>query len=69
MEIIDQLVNENPELNDNYDFIQPESAVIVSVKTARNVVAEVEEEEQEESEAENKKEGESDSNDEKNDSQ
>jgi len=55
--------------NDNYDFIQPESAVIVSVKTARNVVEEVEEEEQEESEAENKKEGESDSNDEKNDSQ
>ena len=55
--------------NDKYDFIQPESAVIVSVKTARNVVEEVEEEEQEESEAENKKEGESDSNDEKNDSQ
>ena len=22
MEIIDQLVNENPELNDNYDFIK-----------------------------------------------
>lgn len=55
--------------NDNYDFIQPESAVIVSVKTARNVVEEEEEEEVEESEAENKKEGESDSNDEKNDSQ
>ena len=50
--------------NDNYDFIQPESAVIVSVKTARNVVEE-EEETEEEGEAENKKEGESDSNERK----
>ena len=54
--------------NENYDFIQPESAVIVSVKTARNVVAE-EEETEVEGEAEDKKEGESDSNEAKNDSQ
>ena len=53
--------------NENYDFIQPESAVIVSVKTARNVVAE-EEETEVEGEAEDKKEGESDSSEEKNDS-
>ena len=53
--------------NENYDFIQPESAVIVSVKTARNVV-EQEEEAEEEVEAGDKKEGESDSNEEKNDS-
>ncbi len=55
--------------NENYEFIQPESAVIVSVKTARNVVEEEEAEAEGESEAENKKEGESDSNDEKSDSQ
>tara|TARA_Y100000589_G_scaffold21081_1_gene17543 strand:+ start:86184 stop:86828 length:645 start_codon:yes stop_codon:yes gene_type:complete len=54
--------------NENYDFIQPESAVIVSVKTARNVVEE-EEETEEEDEAEDKKEGESNSSEEKNDSQ
>ena len=53
--------------NENYDFIQPESAVIVSVKTARNVVEE-EEEPEVEGEAEDKKEGESDSSEEKNDS-
>jgi len=53
--------------NENYDFIQPESAVIVSVKTARNVVEE-EEETELEGEAEDKKEGESDSSEEKNDS-
>lgn len=53
--------------NENYDFIQPESAVIVSVKTARNVVEE-EEETEEEVEAGDKKEGESDSSEEKNDS-
>ena len=54
--------------NENYDFVQPESAVIVSVKTARNVVEEVEETE-EAGEAEDKKEGESNSSEEKNDSQ
>ena len=54
--------------NENYDFVQPESAVIVSVKTARNVVEEAEETE-EAGEAEDKKEGESDSSEEKNDSQ
>ena len=54
--------------NENYDFVQPESAVIVSVKTARNVVEE-EEETEEAGEAEDKKEGESDSSEEKNDSQ
>ena len=54
--------------NENYDFIQPESAVIVSVKTARNVVEE-EVETVGESEAEDKKEGESDSTEDKNDSQ
>jgi len=53
--------------NENYDFIQPESAVIVSVKTARNIVEEVEETEVE-GETEDKKEGESDSSEEKNDS-
>jgi large subunit ribosomal protein L25 len=55
--------------NENYNFVQPESAVVVSVKTARNVVEEEEEEEEGESEAEDKKEGESDSNEAKNDSQ
>ena len=54
--------------NENYDFVQPESAVIVSVKTARNVVEE-EEETEEAGEAEDKKEGESNSSEEKNDSQ
>lgn len=53
--------------NENYDFIQPESAVIVSVKTARNIVEE-EEETEVEGETEDKKEGESDSSEEKNDS-
>ena len=38
--------------SDNYKFIQPESAVIVSVKTARNIIEEEEEEEGGEGEGE-----------------
>ena len=38
--------------NDNFKFIQPESAVVVSVKTARNIVEEEEESEEGEGEGE-----------------
>jgi len=58
--------------NESYEFIQPESAVIVSVKTARNVVEEQEEEEIQEGEGASegkKEEGDSASKEEKNDSQ
>ena len=59
--------------NESYEFIQPESAVIVSVKTARNVVEEEEEEvESQEGEGaseDKKEEGDSASKEEKNDSQ
>ena len=54
--------------NENYKFLQPESAVIVSVKTARNVVEEVVEEEEEEGGEDKKEEGEQASKEEKNDS-
>ena len=54
--------------NENYKFLQPESAVIVSVKTARNVVEEEEEEEEEEGGEDKKEEGEQASKEEKNDS-
>ena len=54
--------------NENYKFLQPESAVIVSVKTARNVVEEEEEEEEEEVSEDKKEEGEQASKEEKNDS-
>ena len=59
--------------NDNYNFIQPESSVVVSVKTARNIIEEEEEEEGEEEGdegADAKKEGgDSSSKEEKSDSQ
>ena len=58
--------------SDNYKFLQPESAVVVSVKTARNIIEEEEEEEEGEGEdgADVKKEGEdSSSKEEKSDSQ
>ncbi len=58
--------------NESYEFIQPESAVIVSVKTARNVVEEEEEEESQESEGtgeDKKEEGDSAPKEEKSDSQ
>jgi len=58
--------------NENYKFIQPENAVVVSVKTARNVVEEEESEESEEGEGgseEKKEEGDSASKEEKKDSQ
>ncbi len=57
--------------NEKFEFTQPESAVVVSVKTARNVVEEEEEEGQEgEGASEDKKEeGDSTSKEEKNDSQ
>tara|TARA_B100000945_G_scaffold87985_1_gene68450 strand:+ start:158 stop:820 length:663 start_codon:yes stop_codon:yes gene_type:complete len=60
--------------NESYEFIQPESAVVVSVKTARNVMEEEEEEEEESQESEGasedkKEEGDSASKEEKNDSQ
>ena len=54
--------------NENYKFLQPESAVIVSVKTARNVVEEAGEEEEEEGGEDKKEEGEQASKEEKNDS-
>ena len=58
--------------NDNYKFLQPENAVIVSVKTARNIVEEEEESEEGEGEGEGdsedkKEDGESASKEEKND--
>ena len=58
--------------NESYEFIQPESAVIVSVKTARNIVEEEEEEESQESEGtgeDKKEEGDSAPKEEKSDSQ
>lgn len=58
--------------NENYKFIQPESAVVVSVKTARNIVEDEEEEESEEGEGageEKKEESSSDSKEGNNDSQ
>ena len=59
--------------NEDYEFTQPESAVIVSVKTARNIVEEEEEEvESQEGEGaseDKKEEGDSASKEEKNDSQ
>ena len=59
--------------NEDYKFTQPESAVIVSVKTARNIVEEEEEEvESQEGEGaseDKKEEGDSASKEEKNDSQ
>ena len=42
--------------NENYKFIQPQSAVVVSIKTARNVIEEEEESEEGEGDGEEKKE-------------
>ncbi len=58
--------------NDNYKFLQPESAVVVSVKTARNILEEEEESEEGEGEGESagedkKEDGDSASKEEKND--